>query len=120
MLAVLVTSREQEQGEALIRQMVDEVNSLQRDKLFDVAEETSKDSRRTGKGAVRTWQRLQIIGPTEASISKINDLYRHIFYLKHPDYQVLVEAKDGLERFCKERELKNQTVQYDFDPMNTY
>ncbi len=66
------------------------------------------------------WQLLQVIGPAEASIGRINDLYRHVFYMKHPDYQVLVEIKDNLERLCKGEELKNQTVQYDFDPMNTY
>lgn len=97
MLAVLVTSREQAQGERLIRGMSDAVRS------------------RTDAG-----QQIQVIGPTEASIGKINDLYRHVFYIKHPDYQMLVTIKDMLERFCKEEELKSQTVQYDFDPMNTY
>ena len=47
------------------------------------------------------WQLLQVIGPAEASIGRINDLYRHVFYMKHPDYQVLVEIKDNLERLCK-------------------
>lgn len=42
------------------------------------------------------------------------------FYVKHSDYQRLVEVKDRLEAFCKEREMKNQTVQFDFDPINTY
>lgn len=97
MLAVLIISREQEQGETLSRKMADVVNHL--------------SSWRNG---------LQVIGPTEASIGRINDLYRHVLYMKHPDYQVLVEIKDRLERFCKGEELKNQTVQYDFDPMNTY
>ena len=66
------------------------------------------------------WSGIQVIGPAEATIGKINDLYRHVFYVRHADYQILVEVKDRLEQFCKEQELKNQTVQYDFDPMNTY
>ena len=97
MLAVLIISREQEQGETLSRQMADVVNHLS-----------------------SWWNGLQVVGPTEASIGRINDLYRHVLYMKHPDYQVLVEIKDRLERFCKGEELKNQIVQYDFDPMNTY
>ncbi len=113
MLAVLVTSREQEQGEALTGKMVDFVNFC---RTARTKEESPDEERRTAQ----TWQRLQIIGPTEASINKINDLYRHVFYMKHPDYQVLVGIKDELEFFCKREELKNQTVQYDFDPMNTY
>ena len=101
MLAVLITSREREHGNELSGQMTKLVNRWQ-DKQ-DVS----------GRG-------LQVIGPAEAAISKINDLYRHVFYVKHADYQILVEVKDMLELFCKEKELKNQTVQYDFDPMNTY
>lgn len=92
LLAVLITSREQEQGALLCERMTDLVK----------------------------WENVQVIGPAEATISKINDLYRHVFYVRHADYQVLVEVKDRLEKFCKEQELKNQSVQYDFDPMNTY
>lgn len=101
MLAVLITSREQEAGKELCEQMTKLVNTI-----WGVREDISRS--------------LQVIGPAEAAISKLNDLYRHIFYVKHEDYQVLVEIKDRLEMFCKEQELKNRTVQYDFDPMNTY
>ena len=98
MLAVLVISLEQEQGEKLVQCMTQEIERRRK----------------------QTWQKLQVIGPAQATISKINDQYRHVFYVKHPDYQVLVEIKDILERFSKAEETKNQTVQYDFDPMNTY
>ena len=101
MLAVLITSREQEAGKKLCEEMTELVNA-KRDEWGDI-------------GCI-----LQVIGPTEAAISRLNDLYRHVFYVKHADYQALVEIKDMLELFCKDRELKNQTVQYDFDPMNTY
>lgn len=107
MLAVLITSREQKQGGRLSQKMTDAIRRKEND--AGGAERTEQ----TGK-------KLQVIGPAEASISKINDLYRHVFYVKHPDYQVLVEIKDRLERFCKAEELKDQTVQFDFDPMNTY
>ena len=101
MLAVLITSKEQEAGMELCRQMTELVNGERTKQMQD-------------------GEPLQVIGPVEAAISRINDLYRHVFYMKHEDYQVLVGMKDMLELFCKERELKNQTVQYDFDPMNTY
>ena len=101
MLAVLITSREQDEGMELCREMTEVVNN--------------ECAKRIQNGGI-----TQVIGPAEASIGRINDLYRHVFYVKHGDYQVLVEIKDVLELFCKEKELKNQTVQYDFDPMNTY
>lgn len=97
MLAVLIISQIQEQGQSLSEGMTALVNKEMKDR-----------------------QGLHVIGPAEASIGKLNDLYRHVFYVRHEEYQVLVEAKDRLEAFCREREMKNQIVQFDFDPMTTY
>lgn len=97
MLAVLIVSKVQEEGEMLGKEMT-----------AIVKKEMGSDSA------------LRVVGPAEASIGKLADFYRHTFYLRHGDYQVLVKAKDRLEVFCKERALKSQTVQFDFDPMNTY
>ena len=101
MLAVLITSRDQESGKELGRLMTEMVNK-----------ECSRDE--------KVYRAIQLIGPAEAAVNRINDLYRHVFYVKHADYQILVGIKDVLELFCKEKEMKNQTVQYDFDPINTY
>ena len=101
MLAILVISSEQEAGSSLCEQMADRVRQLMEE-----------------RGPA--WRQLQMIGPAQASIGRISDLYRHVLYLKHADYEVLVESKDALELFCRDREVKNVTVQYDFDPMNTY
>ncbi len=68
-------------------------------------------------GADRT---LLMIGPAPAAVSRINDLYRYVLYLKHPDYEVLVQIKDMLEAYSKEQDYKKQSIQFDFDPMNTY
>lgn len=97
MLAVLIASRVQEEGEKLGEQM---------------AELIRKEMGEAGG--------LRVIGPAQASIGKLSDWYRHTLYLRHGNYQVLVEVKDKLERFCKEHEQREQTVQFDFDPMNTY
>ncbi len=97
MLAVLIVSRVQEDGEKLGKEMTDLVKT----EMADAAG-------------------LRVIGPAEAVIGKISDLYRHTFYIRHGVYQTLVEAKDRLENFCRERELRGQTVQFDFDPMNTF
>ena len=97
MLVVLIISRVQEEGEALGKEMTD----LVKREMADI-------------------DGLRVIGPAEAAIGKISDLYRHTFYIRHGEYKILVEAKDRLENFCRERELKGQTVQFDFDPMNTF
>lgn len=65
-------------------------------------------------------ERLIIVGPTEALIGKINDVYRYIFYIKHRDYQVLTTIKDALEQTLHVREWNVDSVQFDFDPMNHY
>lgn len=97
MLAVLIVSRVQEEGERLGMEMTELV-------------------KREMGGAAG----LRVIGPAQAAIGKIADLYRHSFYVRHGEYRILVEVKDRLENFCRERELKGQTVQFDFDPMNTF
>lgn len=62
---------------------------------------------------------MQIIGPADAPISKINDVYKKLIYLKHPDYQVLVHIKNELERYLAINEgFKPIYVQFDFNPMN--
>ncbi len=63
---------------------------------------------------------LQIIGPAKAHVSKISDYYRFVIYCKHKEYQRLIAAKDKAEAFLEEAEHKNESVQFDFDPMDSY
>ena len=65
-------------------------------------------------------QRLILIGPTEACIGKINDIYRYIFYIKHREYRVLTAIKDALEQTIHTMKWNTDSVQFDFDPMNNY
>ncbi len=65
-------------------------------------------------------QRLILIGPTEACIGKINDIYRYIFYIKHREYRVLTAIKDVLEQTIHTMKWNTDSVQFDFDPMNNY
>ena len=65
-------------------------------------------------------RRVQVIGPASAAIGKIQDIYRNIFYIKHRDYAVLVEAKDVMETYIAWKEWNTDTVQFDFNPMNGY
>ncbi|MCI7129949.1 MAG: primosomal protein N' [Lachnospiraceae bacterium] len=63
---------------------------------------------------------LRIIGPTEASIAKVNDIYRRVIYLKSESYEMLVQAKDGLEKMLSQGLWRQTNVQFDFNPMNGF
>lgn len=64
---------------------------------------------------------MQVVGPADAVISKVNDIYKKVLYIKDADYKKLVAVKDGLEDYIsKEPVFKNVTVQFDFDPMNGF
>ncbi|MCD7836224.1 MAG: primosomal protein N' [Lachnospiraceae bacterium] len=58
-----------------------------------------------------------VIGPAPASIEKVNDVYRFVFYIKNARYDLLVSAKDRLESELKAVN-PAEVVQFDFDPMN--
>lgn len=66
----------------------------------------------------KTGEFLSIIGPTKASISKTNDFYRNLIYIKADSYDILTELASVLEEY-KEQD-KNVILQMDFNPMSSY
>lgn len=70
---------------------------------------------------LRKSEKTIVIGPSDCSISKINDIFKKVIYIKHSEYDVLVKMKNILEIFIQKNEkYKNINVQFDFNPMNTY
>ena len=65
-------------------------------------------------------KRMMIIGPANAGVSKINDVYRSCLILKHRDKKVLKEAKTRLEQFLGTCGIEGKIVQFDFNPMNSF
>ena len=64
---------------------------------------------------------ILVIGPCDATIVKINDRYRRVVYLKHVQYNTLVEIKNKTENFMeKEAAYKDCYVSFDFDPVHGY
>ena len=61
---------------------------------------------------------LQVIGPSPAGIGKIEDIYRFVFYVKHKDYNRLVQVKDVLEERIHESNISRVSVLFDFDPIS--
>ena len=80
-----------------------------------------KESRGNGGTEVRGRPpELRIIGPVPASIGRINDIFRFVFYVKCADYGKLVQVKDLLEEEMQNMAPVSETVQFDFDPVNTW
>lgn len=73
--------------------------------------------RRGYEGCVSLPQ-LQLIGPAPASVGKVNDIFRFVFYVKCANYGKLVQVKDLLEEEMQKMQPVNESVQFDFDPVN--
>ena len=64
---------------------------------------------------------IRVIGPGEASLAKVNDIYRQVLYVKEKDYKELVKVKDRLELWIDRQELpKDVHITFDFNPMSSY
>ena len=61
-------------------------------------------------------QGVQAIGPLEAGVYKVNDIYRKILYLKHENYDILIKIRNQTESFLQSRPklFLQVLVQYDF------
>ena len=62
---------------------------------------------------------VEIIGPANPGISKINDVYRKVLYLKSQRYDTLVKIKNKMEEYIEINSGFNKMrIQFDFNPMN--
>ena len=63
----------------------------------------------------------EVIGPAPAVISKANDIFRRVIYVKHNEYTILIGLKNYLEGYYKYSEhFSGCNLQFDFDPMSSY
>ena len=99
MLAVQIFAKEEERGKCLAKRLADMVKSME--------------------AAGQAADRITVMGPTAAAIGKVNDIFRFVFYIKHAKYDKLVEIKDLLEDGLKVWAPRQESVQFDFDPVNT-
>lgn len=76
------------------------------------------------RGNHRNVRHLAVIGPAEPALAKVKDLYRRVLYIKHRDYQVLVDVKNCVEAWLRDDETRETNsginVFFDFNPMNMY
>lgn len=87
-----------------------------------------KEQLEDGAGRVKTelqkWigsSSVQLIGPADAYVAKVNDIYRKVVYLKAKELEQLAELKEQLELFWQEQtELQPLNIQFDMNPMSGY
>lgn len=99
MLAVQVFSKDEAGGGKLANRLADAVREV----FFKTREKTQEG--------------LQIMGPAPASIGKVNDIFRFVFYIKCSEYDKLVRIKDLAEMMLTKWQTA-EMVQFDFDPVN--
>ena len=69
----------------------------------------------------RSGRRVLVVGPADASVAKVNDVYRKMVYMKATDYGTLVALKDALEQFGKKTNaFAKVTIQFDFNPASGF
>ncbi|MCR4694647.1 MAG: primosomal protein N' [Pseudobutyrivibrio sp.] len=60
------------------------------------------------------------MGPEDAYVGKMMDVYRRVIYLKHNDYNRLVRVKDAIDKFLlDQKQYRSTTTWFDFDPIRT-
>ena len=102
MVALMITSKEEDKAQIAAKVLFNKVEYFH---------QGNKDEE----------TRVKTIGPVKANISKINDIYRFVIYLKCKDYPILKETKDRLEKYMEQEEFfKKCSVQFDFDPIHGY
>lgn len=101
MLAVQIFAAKEENGQKLAQMLADTAKKY-------VTETDSAD------------KRLLVIGPAPAGIGKLHDIFRFVFYIKYEKYDKLIEIKDELEAQVQGMQLKNESMQIDFDPVNAF
>lgn len=71
--------------------------------------------------SVEDKRKVAIVGPADAGVAKINDVYRKVIYIKTREYDTLVGLKDSVEKYVKDNPaFKNVSVQFDFNPMSGF
>lgn len=107
LLAVQIYGKEEENVKQLALRLKDVVKSN-----MDFLSERSKEQ----SGHFNN--KIQVLGPAPANISKINDIYRYVFYVKHGEYDTLVNVKDCVEETLRQWQPRQLSIQFDFDPVN--
>ena len=59
------------------------------------------------------FQGFTFIGPVNGTPYKVNDIYRKILYIKHENYDILIQIRKRAEAFLQEAGGERVLAQYD-------
>ncbi len=82
----------------------------------DVAYEASKQLATALKKLGAGMDKLRIIGPGDASISKINDVYRRVIYIKAYGMDNIIKMRQAIDNYNQD----GVNISVDVNPMSTY
>ena len=64
---------------------------------------------------------IEVLGPTPATLSKLNDTYRRVIYIKSKNYKVLTQLTERIYQMVQEEDRqKKASVSTDINPMMAY
>ncbi|MCR5784155.1 MAG: primosomal protein N' [Eubacterium sp.] len=64
------------------------------------------------KGIIKDAKNISVIGPSDDSVSKVNDIYKRLVYIKADDIRMLVRIKDEVERISENADIN---IQFQFN-----
>ncbi|MCR5791305.1 MAG: primosomal protein N' [Lachnospiraceae bacterium] len=99
LLVLLAEGKDEEKTESFLRDLAEQVKNVIINNCVDSG--------------------IRIIGPAEASLRKLNDVFRYVMYLKGESLQELIRIKDELAAGAGARQ-DAVRLSFDLDPMNGY
>lgn len=87
----------------------------EKEQLAEVTERLKKELKEQAEK-----NHIFLIGPADASIGRVNDIYRMVLLLKHREKEPLLLAKDKIEIFMEMEENREILTQFDFNPMSSF
>lgn len=110
MVALMITSKEEEKAQIASKVLFNKIEYCRNSFGNDTVQNETEPE-----------EMVKVIGPVKASVSKINDIYRWVIYLKCKDYEKLKEIKNMLETYMEQEEFfRKCSAQFDFDPIHSY
>ena len=63
---------------------------------------------------------VTVLGPVDATIKRINNVYRKVIYIKAKEYETLVIWKNRIEEYRRKTEYRDGSVGFDFNPSGSF
>lgn len=88
------------------------ITSEDKDVAYEASKQLSTALKKLGAGM----DKLRIIGPGDASISKINDVYRRVIYIKAYGMDNIIKMRQAIDNYNQD----GVNISVDVNPMSTY